>query len=253
MRVGIYSLMIAFLVPSLCIAQAKPPQVSWEWFNAAETYRNYARRSPNDLKIAAHYFRLAAEKGNAPAAYKLGEMYEKGEGVGKSNADAFAWYRKAADAGDRYGQFRVGYFYQKGMGVPLDPPEAARWYRLSAAQDNEWAYDMLAFMLADGQGVPKDEELARRYFEQSLPRTDDNWARWKLATLIMAKDPKRAKLLLQQSAAAGNPEASKALRGLATDKTAQSARRGAGGIVVNVRPLRTPHPQISGVLGAVSN
>jgi len=214
MRLCGFSVLIAMLAPSLCLAQAKPPQITWDWFNAAEAYRQYARKGPDDLRIAAHYYRLAAEKGNAPAAYKLGEMYENGGGVAKSDIDAFTWYRKAADAGDKYGQFRVGWFYQKGLGVSPDLPEAARWYRLSAAQDNEWAYDMLAFMAADGQGVPKDEDLARRYFELSLPRTQDNWARWKLATLVMAKDPKRATLLLQQSAAAGNPEASKALKTL---------------------------------------
>jgi uncharacterized protein len=214
MRLSIVCLMIAMLAPASCLGQTKPPQISWDWFNAAETYRHYTRKSPNDLTIAAHYFRLSAEKGNAPAAYKLGEMYENGEGVAKSDADALTWYRKAADAGDKFGQFRVGWFYQKGLGMPADLPEAARWYRLSAAQDNEWAYDMLAFMLADGQGVPKDEDLARKYFELSLPRTQDNWARWKLATLILAEDPKRARLLLRQSAAAGNPEASKALQAL---------------------------------------
>lgn len=214
MRLSIFCMVTAMLVPASSLAQAKPPQITWDWFNAAEAYRHYAKKSPDDLTIAAHYYRLAADKGNAPAAYKLGEMYEKGEGVAKSDVDAFAWYRKAADAGDQYGQFRVGWFHQKGLGTKADPPEAARWYRLSAAQGNAWAYDMLAFMLADGQGMPKDEDLARKYFEQSLPRTKDNWAQWKLATLIMAKDPKRAKQLLQQAAAAGNPEASKALRAL---------------------------------------
>ena len=214
MRLGILSVMIAMLAPSVCLAQSKPAQITWDWFNAAEAYRHYARKSPGDLTIAAHYYRLAAEKGNAPAAYKLGEMYENGDGLAKSDADALIWYRKAADAGDKYGQFRVGWFYQKGLGDTVDLLEAARWYRLSAAQGNAWAYDMLAFMLADGQGVAKDEDLARRYFELSLPRTQDNWARWKLATLILATDPKRARLLLRQSAAAGNLQASTALQTL---------------------------------------
>lgn len=215
MCVKVFSLMYAMLVlPALAEAQplAKPAQITWEWFNAAEAYRHYPGKSPDDLRIAAHYYRLAAERGNAPAAYKLGEMYENGEGVAKSDVEALAWYRRAADAGDKFGQFRVGWFYQKGLGVAADLPEAARWYRLSAAQDNAWGYHMLAFMMADGQGVPKDVALARSYFEQSLPRTQDNWARWKLATLIIDTDPKRARLLLQQSAAAGNPEALKTLQ-----------------------------------------
>jgi TPR repeat protein len=214
MRLGLFIGAIGIVVPTICLAQTKPPQITWEWFNAAEAYRHYAKKSAGDLTIAAHYYRMAAEKGNAPAAYKLGEMYENGEGVSKSETDALVWYRKAADAGDKYGQFRVGWFYQKGLGRPADPTEAARWYRLSAEQDNEWAYDMLAFMLADGLGVAKDEKLAQKYFELSLPRTKDNWARLKLATLIQAQDPKRARVLLQLSAAAGNAQALAALSAL---------------------------------------
>jgi hypothetical protein len=212
MRTGLLALAVSAALFLPYAAQAKPPQITWDWYNAAETYRNYGKKGPDDLKIAAHYYLLAAQRGNASAAYKLGDMFENGIGVGKSYANALKWYRTAADLGDKYGQYRVGWFYQQGLGVSKNSQEAVKWYTLSAKQDNEWAYHSLAFMLADGEGLPKNTDLARQYFELSLPRTNDAWAKWKLAMIVAKQDPKRARALLQQSASTGNPEAQKALR-----------------------------------------
>lgn len=207
------SLMMMAWAPGL---QAEPPRASveltWEWFNIAETYRRYKVKGPDDLRIAAHYFHLAAKNGNASAAYKLGEAYESGSGVAKDPAAALRWYRQAADKGDRYAELRVGWFYHKGIVVPADAVAAAQWYRKSAQKDNVWAYHMLAFMLMDGEGLPKDLALAQRYFEISLPQTKDHWAKWKLSQLLKVSDPKRSKALLSQAAEAGNPEALKELR-----------------------------------------
>jgi len=192
-------------------AHADPPQITWEWYNAAETYRNYKVKGKDDLRISAHYFRMAAEKGNSTAAYKLGEAYEEGIGLPKDPVQALDWYRRAASQGDKYAELRIGYFYQKGIVVARDPVTAVKWYRQSAGKDNIWAYHMLAFMLADGEGLPKDVKLARAYLEKSLPQTNDHWAKWKLAQLIGAEDPVRAKRLLQEASAAGNAQAAEEL------------------------------------------
>ena len=205
-------MLCALAACSACVAGPGAPQTTWEWFHAAETYKAYPNRTDADLRIAARYYALAANKGNAAAAYKLGEMYENGAGVGKDYGTALTWYRAAADAGDKYGQFRVGWLHQQGLGTQRDMREARLWYERSAAQGDEWAYHMLAFMYADGDGVERDVALARRYFEISLPRTDDNWAKWKLATLIEASDPPRARQLLMESSAGGNVQAGEELR-----------------------------------------
>lgn len=188
-------------------AHADPPQITWEWFNAAETYRNYKTKGKDDLAIAAHYFRLAADKGNPAAAYKLGECFENGVGVPKDPVKALDWYRRSAAGGDKYAELRIGWFYQKGIAVPASPEVAAEWYKLAAGKQNIWAFHMLAFMYLDGEGVPQDRARAERYFELSLPQTNDAWAKVKLAGLIKEREPVRARRLLQEAAAAGNPEA----------------------------------------------
>ncbi|WP_092995321.1 tetratricopeptide repeat protein [Rhizobium sp. NFR07] len=188
-------------------ALGEPPPITWEWYSAAEAYQGSRNRRPDDLRLSAHYFRLAADKGNATAAFKLGELYEAGEGLARDPVQAFYWYMKSAARNNKHGQLKIGWCYQKGIGVQPDPKIAAIWYRLAADNDNIWGYHMLAFMLADGEGMTKDVAQARRYFELSLPKTKDHWAKWKLAHLIAQENPKRAKALLKEAAAAGNVQA----------------------------------------------
>lgn len=85
------------------------------------------------------------------------------------------------------------------------------WYEKAARQDNKWAYHMLAFMNADGNGAPKDAKRAEQYFEISLPKTNDPWAKWKLA-LVEKSDPKRSRTLLVEAAEQGNQQARDELR-----------------------------------------
>ena len=185
---------------------------SWEWFNAAEFYQSSQAKGRKDLRTTAHYFRVSAEKGNPVAAFKLGEIYENGIGVAKDPVQAFTWYMRSASRNDKDGQLKVGWCYQKGIGVQPDPQIAAIWYRIAAENKNIWAYHMLAFMLADGQGMKQDLAQARSYFEISLPKTNDHWAKWKLAHLLAEQDPIRAKTLLKEAAAAGNAQAAEELK-----------------------------------------
>lgn len=194
-------------IPAMQARAQAPPQITWEWFNAAETYLAYKVKGPNDLAIAAHYFRLAASHGNAAAAYKLGEAYENGSGVAQDAGKALAWYREAASRGDRYAELRIGWFYQKGIAVATDGPTAVSWYEKAASHDNLWAYHMLAVMYAEGEGVPRNLDAARRCFEISLPYTHDAWAMWRLSQLLEDRDPKRQRSLLVAAAKAGSAQA----------------------------------------------
>ena len=48
--------------------------------------------TPNDYVDAAKWFRKAADQGDAYAQSDLGQMYEKGLGVGQDLAEAYFWY-----------------------------------------------------------------------------------------------------------------------------------------------------------------
>ena len=201
---------VMLLLPASAAAGDKVRD-SWEWFNAAEFYQSGDIKGRQDLKAALRYFRISAEKGNPVAAFKLGEIYENGIGIDKDSLQAFTWYMRSAARNDKDGQLKVGWCYQKGIGVQADPKVAVIWYRIAAENGNIWGYHMLAFMLADGEGLKQDVALAKRYFELSLPKTNDHWAKWKLAHLLAKEEPIRARALLQEAAAAGNAQAAEEL------------------------------------------
>lgn len=204
------------VAPALAESASSPgkptPRITWEWYNAAEAHQSHVAKRGGDARWVLHYFRMAAEKGNVAAAYKLGEIYEEGYGLPADPVQAFSWYMKAAARNDKHGQLKVGWCYQKGIAVEADPHIAAIWYQAAADNGNIWGYHMLAFMLADGEGMQRNPDLARRYLELSLPETKDHWAKWKLAHLLAEEAPKRAKSLLEEAAAAGNIQAAEDLK-----------------------------------------
>ena len=49
-------------------------------------------------------------------------------------AETARWYRIAADGGSYLAQYRLGLLYQRGEGVPRDLDEAIRLFELAAKQ-----------------------------------------------------------------------------------------------------------------------
>lgn len=89
---------------------------------------------PEDLAQALGWYRRAADR-NLPSAQKnLADLYYLGKGVARDYAAAANWYRKAAEAGHSEAQFMIGHMYHKGYGVPQDRAEAAKWYRTAEDQ-----------------------------------------------------------------------------------------------------------------------
>lgn len=76
---------------------------------------------------------------NCPAIYSLAECYEKGEGVKRDEAKAFALYLEGSEYND-YAAAKVGLFYEEGRVVEKDLNKAYEYY--SKATENafldEW-------------------------------------------------------------------------------------------------------------------
>jgi len=83
---------------------------------------------------AADITRPLAEKGDAAAQAKLGDMYGASGPYKSDPQEALRWYRKAADQGNAYALRAVGDAYLSGRGVPKDREEARRFYKKSIAQ-----------------------------------------------------------------------------------------------------------------------
>jgi len=87
-----------------------------------------------DLKQAAEWYRKAAEKGDVAGQMHLAALYrDGGKGFLRNMEQAAAWYRKAADQGDVRAQGTLGVLYSMGQGVPRSDVEAYYWLDLAAA------------------------------------------------------------------------------------------------------------------------
>ncbi len=128
-----------------------------------------------NLPDAVKFLTQAAEKGQAVAQYRLGTLYERGQGIPADAAKAAHWYELAANPGQptrrctiwrspspaarraartwpRRGagsprpaalglsdsQFNLAVLYERGDGVPQSLVDAYKWYSIAAAAgDNE--------------------------------------------------------------------------------------------------------------------
>jgi TPR repeat protein len=128
----------------------------WEDIAAADA------RGDNATLI--RFIRPLAEQGDAGAQFRLGGMYDSGQGVPQDYAQALKLYRLAAqqDVSPQHKVF-LGAVYENGLRVPQDYAEAVKWYRLAAEQNYPLAQDMLSTMYENGQGVPQDYILAHMW------------------------------------------------------------------------------------------
>ena len=69
-------------------------------------------------------------------------LYERGEGVPKSESEAATLYRRAADKGDAEAQYQLGRYYKEGKGgLAKSDASALEWFRKAAAQQHPAARD----------------------------------------------------------------------------------------------------------------
>lgn len=74
--------------------------------SARKILRHYFKKKKRgEVKEAHDILKYAAEQGNPAAQWKLGRMYEKGDGVQQNSVEAFNFYKMIAD---RYGEAQPG-------------------------------------------------------------------------------------------------------------------------------------------------
>jgi TPR repeat protein len=87
-----------------------------------------------DLNQAAAWYRKAADKGDLAGEMHLAALYrDGGKGLPRDMEQAASWYRKAAEQGDVTAQATLGLLYSLGQGVPKSDVEAYFWIDLAAS------------------------------------------------------------------------------------------------------------------------
>ena len=110
-------------------------------------------------------WRPLAEQGDPIAQFRLGSLYENGDGVPRVFAQARQWYEKAAAQGEAKAQFYLGIQSAYGEGGPRDLVQAHIWYSLAAGNGNAHApgyRDDLARQMTPAQ-IAEAHERAREW------------------------------------------------------------------------------------------
>jgi TPR repeat protein len=153
----------------------------------------YAALSRKDYAAAIKEYRPLAERGNAEAQYRIGRMYEFGNGYPQDKAQGIAWLLKAAAQNHADAQQELGVVYALGDGVQQDDVQAVEWFRKAAVQGDATAQYNMGQMYAKGQGVPKDYAQAIDWWRKSAVQGNSD-AQFKLGVVYttgqgVAKDP----------------------------------------------------------------
>lgn len=105
-----------------------------------------------------------AEKGDAQAAFDLGEMHATGEGIPQNNIEAVRWYKFAAEKKNPKAQCLLGTAYHKGIGITPDNQQAVFWLSQAAEQMDPLAHFQLGESHEDGWLGKKDINEAYKWY-----------------------------------------------------------------------------------------
>lgn len=119
-----------------------------------------------EFATAFRLFEIEAERGGIEAQFRLGRMYERGEGVARDYRLAAERYRLAADQGHPEARTDLAALLFHGHGLPRDVGEAVRLTRLAADQGVPRAQYKMRLIYQYGQRV--DEDYGEAYVWFSL-------------------------------------------------------------------------------------
>lgn len=104
-----------------------------------------------DFKKAFYWAEKSAKKGNVEGMGLLAALYNRGDGVEKSNEKAFEWFLKAAKGGDVDSMYVVGLNFYDGQGTEEDLTKAVQWLVKAMDHGHSEAQEKLAEMYVRGE------------------------------------------------------------------------------------------------------
>lgn len=162
---------------------------------------NLGQGVPASKKEAARWFHLAAEQGLAEAQSALGYLCLIGEGVSQNSTLALQWTRKAAEQGNATAQFNLSQMHGDSFGIRKDPVESLKWLRKAADQRHAGALNALgALHEQGGAGVKRNPVLAYLLFDAAAAQGDSAAAarRQALEQSLPARDLRAGRALARQ-------------------------------------------------------
>ncbi|HKU93615.1 MAG TPA: SPOR domain-containing protein [Sphingomicrobium sp.] len=163
-----------------------------------------------DYAAAVAIWRPLAEKGDADAAFNLGQAYRLGRGVPTNLGAAQTWFERAANKGHVDAQATLGLLlFQNG-----NQPEGLKWLKAAAEQGEPRALLVYGTALFNGDSVAQDPILGYAYISraaaQGLAPAKETLAQ--LDKLLPLEDRKKGLALAMAKAKAAPPPGSKAAK-----------------------------------------
>lgn len=195
----------------------------------------------SDYAAAVAIWRPLAEKGDADAAFNLGQAYRLGRGVPTNLGAAQTWFERAAEKGHIDAQATLGLLlFQNG-----NQPEGLKWLKAAAEQGEPRALLVYGTALFNGDSVTQDPILGYAYISraaaQGLAPAKNTLAQ--LDKMMSVEDRKKGVALAIAKAKAAPPPGSKAA-GAAT-KPAKEAQAKASAKAPVEKPATIAAPKAS--------
>lgn len=115
--------------------------------DAIVDYADHLVGTEDDPAGAAGYYAVAADRGDATAQFRLGDLYDNGDGVRHDKKLALKFYALAAAQGHTSAEYNVGSMYENGDGVASRDTDKARfWFERAAGKGHEKASALLGFL-----------------------------------------------------------------------------------------------------------
>ena len=173
-----------------------------------------------DYSSAVAIWRPLAEKGDADAAFNLGQAYRLGRGVPTSLSSAKRWFERAAAKGHLDAQTTLGLLLFQNA----EQAEGLRWLKAAAEMGEARALLVYGTALFNGDGVTQDPVLGYAYVSraaaQGLPPAKETLAQ--LDRLLPLTERKKGLAIAQAKAKAAPPPTSRAVK---MPKVAQTAAK----------------------------
>jgi len=116
-----------------------------------------------DHAAAVAIWRNLAEKGDADAAFNLGQAYRLGRGVPADSGQAKKWFETAANKGHVDAEVSLGLLlFDNG-----DRPTAMRWLKKAADQGEPRALLVVGTALFNGDGLKQDPTLGYAFVSRA--------------------------------------------------------------------------------------
>ena len=122
--------------------------------------------STEDIEMIIHN----AERGDVDAQYRLGVMYDFGQGVNQDSEQARHWFEKSAKQSHVFAQLFLAALYYNGEGVQQDYVQARYWFEKAAEQGDADAQIGLGLIYQNGHGVRQNKRKAKEFFGQACDK-----------------------------------------------------------------------------------